>query len=397
MLIRSKFHDLYLEYAWKRWDDETPRNETPSLIHSWVGFSALAGACEKRVWIDMGFFKLWLNLYIVLVAPAGVCAKSTSIALGEKLLKAAGYEVLEGATTKERIIVEMAERTKIFSTASKKMMPHASVTYSSNELNLLLSTGVETIKFLVDIWDRDDLFCYKTKGSGTYEIENPFFNLIGAATPEWFGGALVSDMTNTGFLARCIVVYESHKGCKVPIPPAEDEKQKKMKDKLIKFLLRMGDLYGAIEIGESGRKEFVDWYMAFEINPMEDPRLIGYLERKAKILVLKIAALITIGDGRTKIEKNDIKQAVDFLEYTERKIRFVYNSLGTNKLAKPATRILSILSSSNGRVKLKDLTRMMFSEITLDELRAIIESLRAMGTVTVESIDGEKFIVAANK
>jgi len=79
-------------------------NETPELMHLWVGLSVLAGACEKRLWIDQGYFRLYLNLYVILLAPAGVCAKSTSMDLGAKLLKEAGYTTMEGSITKEKII-----------------------------------------------------------------------------------------------------------------------------------------------------------------------------------------------------------------------------------------------------------------------------------------------------
>jgi len=57
----------------------TQGNETPEIMHLWVGISVLAGAAEKRVWIDRGFFRNYLNLYIVLLGPPGVCSKSTSL------------------------------------------------------------------------------------------------------------------------------------------------------------------------------------------------------------------------------------------------------------------------------------------------------------------------------
>ena len=73
-------------------------------MHLWCGMSVLAGVAEKKIWLDRGMFNLYLNLYVFLVAPPGVCAKSTSVGIAADLLKQCGAVVVEGVSTKEKII-----------------------------------------------------------------------------------------------------------------------------------------------------------------------------------------------------------------------------------------------------------------------------------------------------
>ena len=69
----------YLEY--------TKASESPTPFHFWTGVSTIAGALRRRVWIDQRYFQWTPNFYIVLVGPAGVAAKSTSLRSGMKLLE----------------------------------------------------------------------------------------------------------------------------------------------------------------------------------------------------------------------------------------------------------------------------------------------------------------------
>ena len=129
-----KFLEEYRKY--------TAANETPEIMHLWIGLSTLAGACEKRIWIDRGNFKVYMNLYVALVAPPGVCAKSSSINLGRNMLRELGFNVFEDSVLKEKIIQEMCELEKAVQ-KDDKIFYHSSITYIASELNVLLASGID--------------------------------------------------------------------------------------------------------------------------------------------------------------------------------------------------------------------------------------------------------------
>lgn len=352
----------------------TQGNETPEIMHLWSGLSALAGACEKRLWIDQQFFQLYLNLYVILIGPAGVVAKSTSMGLALKMLREAGFNVLEGSVLKEKIIEDMETLVK----ESPLGFNHASVTYVANELNVLLSSGVDMVKFLVDIYDKGDSYVYKTKKSGQYEIPYPAFNMIAAAVPQWFGDYVASDLGTTGFLARCIIVYEEEKRGSFP-KLRYTEEQKRARERCMELIYSVSQMNGEVTMSQEADDYFCDWYNRQQHAPTRDYRINSYIERKNKIHVLKIAALMAIGDLRQKITKLDIERSIHLLEVTEKKMRLAYIIAGANKLAPYIHQILTILEQNNGQIPVQDIVRTFCHELNLDDIRELMTTVEDMG------------------
>ena len=349
-------------------------NETPEIMHIWSGLSALAGACEKRMWIDQHFFQLYLNLYVILIGPAGVVAKSTSMGLALKMLKEAGFNVLEGAVLKEKIIEDMEAMVR----ESPLGFQHASVTYVANELNVMLSSGVDMVKFLVDIYDKGDSYVYKTKKSGQYEIPHPAFNMIAAAVPQWFGDYVASDLGSTGFLARCIIVYEEEKRGSYP-KLRYTEEQKVARQKCMEIIYAVSQMNGEVPMSKEADDYFCEWYNNQKHAPTRDYRINSYIERKNKIHVLKIAALMAIGDLRQEITELDIKRSVDLLDWTEKKMRLAYVIAGANKLAPYIHQIISIMESNGGKMDVQEVVRTFCHELSIDEIRELMTTVEDMG------------------
>jgi len=382
-----KFLELYKKY--------TENNETPEIMHLWVGLSTLAGACEKRLWIDRGIFKIYMNLYVVLVGPPGVVAKSSSIGLGRNMLKQLGYNVFEDSVLKEKIIQEMCELEKAV-TIGDYTFYHSSITYIASELNVLLASGVDMIKFLVNVWDKDDLLTYKTKNSGVYEINNPYFNLIGAAVPEWFGANVIADMNSTGFLARLIIVYEDQKRRKVPDPTPTQE-QLTAKREAMNILAKIGDMYGPITFTRDATEFYNKWYEKQDIDTTQDYRIVGYLERKVKTHVLKIAGLMAVGDLRQEITVSDLERAIHILNKIEPRMRTAILLSGANRIAPFVQKAVALLEARGGEMPIKDVVRAFYTELNKDQFKELMELLEDLGYAETRVSRGKKCLVRTSK
>ena len=370
----------------------TQGNETPEIMHLWVGLSVLAGAAEKRVWLDRGFFSTWPNLYVILLGPAGVCAKSTSMDLGAKLLKEAGYNTLEGAILKEKIIDEMCSMHKT-SDIKGTEFNHSSVTYISDELNVLLTSGSEMVKFLVDMWGKNDLYVYKTKNSGVYEIHNPYFNFIAAAVPQWFGPSLAADMASTGFLARCIFVYEEKKRGKFSKPVVTAE-QWRARDRCLQRLYSMTNFQGRIDTTKEFEAMYDAWYNQQDISAMEDYRIASYLERKAKVLILKVCTLMALGDNRNEILPIDFKRSLAVFAATEKKLRTAFLIAGGNRLAPHIQRVKTMLEAQGGKALLTKMYGILHTELDPTEFKTVLQTLIETEYAQVlKDKDGKQVIV----
>lgn len=370
----------------------TSGNETPELIHLWVGLATLAGACEKRIWLPKGYFNIYMNLYLLFVAPPGVCNKSTSMGLGTTMLKEVGAQVFEGATTKGKIVVDMAESLRSFP-GTDDTLQHSSVTFVSDEFNTLLSSGgPDVVRFLTEIYSKEGEYHDRTKTAGSFVLPNPFLNFMANMVPKTFGDSVADEAMSGGLIARFIIIYEDTCRGKYPDPIITPE-QHAARQSALEHLFTLMSRQGALKQSEEAHEFYNDWYMKQSVDPQEDPRVAGYFVRKAKLHVPKLAGLMALGDGRMTIEVLDYERALDLLERTEKKMRMVYLLTGGNRYVHHISRIQHILEANKGKVKMRDLMRMFFQDLNMEEFKGIIAQLDYMGIAKKENRDGVLYLV----
>ena len=370
-----RFIDRYLEF--------TKNTETPELIHIWSAVSTLAGTAERRLWLDRGMFKLYGNLYIILVGNPGVIAKSTSIGYMSKMLEDVGCYAIDQVATKEKIVCELAEHGTFYIKGDIKF-PHTSVTYCMSELNTLLVAGQDMVLFLTSIWDKYDIFKYKTKTSGEFEVVNPYFNLIGAATTEWFVDAMDSRLISTGFLARCIVVYGRHARGRISKPTLSD-KARAARAECLMILRWIKEQFGEVGVDASAEAVYDDWYTSLPIDYGNEPKIGHYYVRKAKVFVLKVAMLFALGDMSLVVRKEHIEKSLELFEITEPAIKACYMLAGTNKLAPFARMLVGLILASEGKgVGYADILQTFYNDISPDDMAEVVNMLKNMGLVYID-------------
>jgi len=69
-ILRKDWLSSYLEY--------TSGQESPRNFHFWTGLSILGGALRRNVVLDRVYYKLFPNLYVILVAASAACKKKCS-------------------------------------------------------------------------------------------------------------------------------------------------------------------------------------------------------------------------------------------------------------------------------------------------------------------------------
>lgn len=354
----------------------TEGNETPEMMHLWCGLSGLAGAAEAKFWIDQNFFKLSLNLYVILLGPAGTVSKSIAMKPVLDMLKEVGLSTMDGEVIKQKIIEDIESMVKE-TPVGDSIIQHASVTYVADEFNVLLSAGIDMTQFLTEMFSKKELV-YKTKKSGQYIVPNPFLNILGAAVPQYFGPYIASDMAATGLLARCIIVYEEEKRGKYPEPTYEPY-QEKARQRCMEILYHITQMSGEITRSKEASQYYRDWYMEQDTTASGDHRINAYDERKVKAHTLKVAALMALGDSRQEIYEEDMKRAINILDEIEPKMRLAYAISGNNKLSPYIHRILNIIDDHGGKVGISKLMQMFSQDLSLDEFKELSSTVIEMG------------------
>lgn len=310
----------------------TAGTESPKEFHIWTALSTIASVVGRKVWLDQGFFKIYPNMYIILVAPPGKARKSTALKRGRNLLKQVdGIHFSSDSITVEALYKDMEESVEPYYVTTQQIYFHRSYTAHISELKMMLQANdKKMVSFLTDIYDcgNPDVWEYKTKHQGTNVIEHPFFNMLAATTP-----GDVSDIFNEkavagGLTSRIIFVYSENVGKRVAFGVYTDE-QKQAEKELVRHLVTLQDCYGEFQITPEAKKKTEEWYENY-ITPTEDTRIVGYYERKLTH-VLKIAMNASLArDRKLVIEEVDVDFAMGQLDVIEPTLIHVYSGVGGN-------------------------------------------------------------------
>ena len=313
--------------------------------------------------------------------------------LQQKLLQKAGYKILSGDTTKQKIIEDLIDAQDQHQISDTKLFLHSSATYITDELHALLQTGGDMNIFLVEMWGADESYIYRTKNAGVFEVTNPYFNLIGAMVPEMFASTLANDLSSTGLLARCIIVFKRDKRAPWPDPYIDEEQEKALK-RCFDRILKIKRLYGPMKESPEAKKFYSDWYISQKISQGEDYRMAGYLERRNKVHVIKVAALMCIGDGRDEITVLDYERAINLFTLTDKDMRIAYQLTGSNKLAPYMQRMISLLDNNKGKILLIDAARIFTPDLAYYDFKNLINALIYNDEIEVKKTEetGQIFI-----
>lgn len=372
----------------------TTGTESPENFHFWVALGTLAAAAQRKILLDEDYFFIYPNLYIVLVSPPGRSRKSTALRIGKGLLKGVidyGQEIHFSTQAST-----VAALVKQFSAIQNK--EHQSVTAFISELGSLLgSKSVEMTDFLTDVFDCDPDWDKQTVGRGLEKIERPWFNMLGATTPQWMGDNLSKTAVEGGFVSRTIFVYDDTR-LRVAFPSISEE-QRQIRRMLVSDLAEIAQLKGEFHFTDEAKQYYSHWYE--NILPGEsasDYRLTGFFERK-HIHVKKIAMLLRLSMGSTEsksdllIQRTDIEAAIGIVSEIEPGMRRAFSAVGKNIYSTDLERILEQIKGGK-RVKYKEILAANIHAVDKENIDKILTALSHMGEI--DMIEGGLYTPCKN-
>lgn len=319
----------YLEYS--------SYSEAQPHMRFWCGISAIAGALRRKVWIDQFYFKWFPNFYIVLVAPPGVVAKSTTVSVAINLLRRVeGIKFGPDVVTWPALVETFAGSAEAFDYAGAYHTMCAMTLESSEFGNLLDPQDRAMVDLYVSLWDgKQGSFKKETKTSGNDEVVNPWINMIACTTPAWIAGSFPEYMIGGGFTSRCIFVYAEEKHQLIANPGRSVPKGlDKLGDELVQDLGEISLLCGEYKLTDESFRWTEAWYERHNKNPnphLNDSRFGGYLARKQTHLY-KTAIIIAASKGAGKwLEPEHFAVAEAMLNDLEPDMVKVFSKIGMSE------------------------------------------------------------------
>ena len=340
------FHDWLQAYV-----DYTSYTEAPTHMHFWSGVSAVAGALRRRVWISQFEFEWYPNFYIILVAPPGVVAKSTTADISMKLLRQVpGIKFGPDITSWPSLIEAFEESTEAFDIAQEWHVMSPLTLVSSELGNLVDPNDRKLINVLIDLWDgKTGRIKKRTKNAGQNEIENPWINLIACTTPTWIAENVQEHMLGGGFISRCIFVFADKKRKHVPyLDEAIPDNVKKTREKLVQDLEKISLLAGEYKISEEARRWGRSWYEQHSSAAhahLEKERFGGYLARKQTHIHKLAIVLAAANRDELVITAEDLSTAHSMVTDLEAEMAKAFSQLGQSETALYARKLVAFVAA----------------------------------------------------
>src|SRR5207249_8101004 len=88
--------------------DGTYESESPTVYHFMCAATILGAMTDRRIWHSKGHYRIFPNLNVILIGPAGKVKKTSAINIALDIVMRAGYEkIVLGQTTPEAFLMNL--------------------------------------------------------------------------------------------------------------------------------------------------------------------------------------------------------------------------------------------------------------------------------------------------
>jgi len=353
-----------------RFLDYTNRHESPAMFHLWSGLTIISALLGRKSYLEKGYYRLYPNLFTVLVAGSARCRKSTAIGIASGTLRdITDIRIMDGKTSTEKFV-----HSHIIPANAEQQ----TTLVQADELAVFLTRdqqGDKLIDTLTKFFDAPASFTWDTFKHGKQTLRDVFVVVLAGTTPESLEKVMPDTIFGGGFASRILLVYQSDTE-----KPRQDFQQITTEDIANLEGLRAGAHYISLHGGEfvlnpEARLEYDRWYQAIEAP--EDKRLDGFVGRKhdhALRAAMSLCAAEMSGSRLIKLEH--LAAAINLVDELQRHLPEVYDGIGatTSSTSSIMDRISRVLSHHT-RMSHADLLRRVARHANALEFRQVIDTL----------------------
>jgi hypothetical protein len=355
----------------------TKEQESPLAFHHWVAMACISTALGRNIWLERGYYRIYPNIFVILVAGSAMCRKSTATGIGVNTILKRMKEpplIFSQKITTEALIGALGGQTG--DSTGLIYAPELSVFMGSDSIK----SGL--IPNLTDLYDSPDKWSYHTKGRGIEELKNVAISMLAASTMEWLRSSISNDAIGGGFTGRVVFVNEQSPS-KPNLFPASINFN--LREDLIDDLNSMHmSMKGEIHLSKAATDLALDWYQQHFFES-RDPKVSGYYARKHD-LMFKIAMLLSASESNAlTIEVPYIERALLLLKAVELHLDDVAEAVSTSQSAGSGERILDIIRRHK-KITHADLMRKSWRFANAQEMQVIIQTFLE-SRVIKESLD----------
>lgn len=368
--------------------------EVPTIYHRWCILSGIAALLSRNFYFQHGNFKIFPNLFIMLIGEAGA-RKSTAIKLGKKILGSSGYtDFAANKTTKEKFLIDL-QREEDFdllhttkrnydATTSSNLWGdsaegleataevHANWIVADEVINFLGRGNIDFCNLLGELWDYDEpVYRDRIKNGKSVTIPFPVVNILAGTNQENFALAFPPEIMATGFLSRILLIYGESKNERVTFPT---DATSEVKANLIRELQEIKQQVSGCAQADSEALSMLDEiYKQWKNIP--DIRLRTYSSRRFTQLI-KVTLNTAAAYKTANINRRIVIESNTYLAAAEQLMSKALGEFGKGKHGDIINRILGMMEGATAPVEIKDIWKEVHRDLDKPtELAIILQNL----------------------
>lgn len=369
------FFEAYNTY---RKDTESHQN-----FHLWSAVYAISCLLGRKCFLPQGVYTIYPQLYVIIVGEAAT-RKSTAANIAKRIIRDVGtVPMAPTSTSREALVDFMAKKGQIKYSIAGKDYAYHQVAAFANEFDTFVGgqhVNKSIITFMTDIWDENP-YVDLTRKSGSVEVPEPYFSLLGCCVPAWFESSVKGDLITGGFTRRTVFVYEEELDHLEAWPQGNSVSQNEVWPMLIEEAKRINKMTGEFTYTPAAidlQSKMYEEQMSKRRNV--DEKVKSYYSSRHDLLK-KLCICLSAGFGDSMVVDASIVQLADeLLARTENRLEKLFRGVGRNELKGHSERIVEAVRKKGPTgVTNRDLIRTFYSDLSLQELEEVLMVLVRTG------------------
>jgi len=365
---RTEFDAIVPKAGWIHdYIEWTRQTEPPSVFHFFVASTVIGATLGRNVVFDKGAYQLYPNQCVMIIAPTGICRKTSACNLGTGLYGKAGGTLVGGDKPTPEALVD-----------SLKEQANAVGLIYAPELAVFLGKQKYQegmVPLLTALFDCPSEWTSKTIGRGEVSLSNVALSALFCSTLDWIQTGIAKDAFGGGFMSRFLFVVQESTSRSFPMPPPLDKETRKS---LISRLTKLKNKKGTFTFDKHAAAWYDHWYRT---RPAAhgNRQYAGYFERKPDHIIRQAMILHASefpDDKNLILTEELIVHAERILAWLEVWLPDTFDEMTASGVGEDQSRILRHLKAAGGGMEHSMLLRRNSSRMNAEQFKRAMATLR---------------------
>lgn len=364
--------------------------ETPRSWIYWGALTAISAITRNKVWLDKQYYKLYPNIYVLLLGSSGL-GKGFPVWLSKELVsQVGGTRIISGRSSIEGIIKEIS----ITSTTQGKTGPitHNCAFINASEFSSSLIRNPDALTILTDLYDGHYHKDWKNtlKNSGVESLKNVNVTLLGGINETHFNDLITVKEISGGFLARSLIIQEYKKARKNALLRKIENEETFNIEPFVEYLKEINKLEGQFSLTPEAIDKFEDWYYKFEPEQLQDKT--GTANR-VHDTILKVAMNVTLSRRpELIIGTDDIDEAMNLCLGAALISRKLTVGVGVSVDSSQVRMVMQeLLAAEDNKINRTLLLRKHYGDFNAAQLDSIMDTFEQSKAIKKYRKDGDQW------